>query len=160
MNAQPQFFQDKVRLRFEPMDMRNLDAVVAIEKDVYPFPWSHRVFAATLAEGHECWVAYDASDTVVGYFVLMQVVDEAHLLTIAVRADLQGRGIGRSLLEHTIETAKSIPVESILLEVRPSNMRAVDLYERYGFKEIGRRKNYYEAANGKREEAIVMRLML
>ena len=160
MSAASQGFPDHEGLRFEPMDMRHIDAVLAIEKDVYPFPWSHQVFVATLSEGHECWVACDAAQAVVGYFVLMQVLDEAHLLTIAVRRDEQGRGIGTRLLARTIEVARGIPVESILLEVRPSNVRAVDLYAHYGFNEIGRRKNYYEAPEGKREEAIVMRLVL
>ncbi|RJX30961.1 MAG: ribosomal-protein-alanine N-acetyltransferase [Oxalobacter sp.] len=160
MSALPQSFLPPEVLRYERMSEDNIYAVMAIERSVYPFPWSRNVFVSTLLEGHDCWVARDASNSIVGYFVLMQAVDEAHLLTIAVKHDLHGRGIGRKLLEQVVACARAMPVESILLEVRPSNVRAVDLYEHYGFKEIGRRKNYYQAPASGREDAIVMRLTL
>lgn len=160
MSALPQTFLHSETLRFERMGEDNIYAVLEIERSVYPFPWSRSVFASTILEGHDCWVARDAAHVVVGYFVLMPVVDEAHLLTIAVRGDLQGRGLGRKLLEHVIELARENRLDSILLEVRPSNVRAVDLYEHYGFTEIGRRKNYYQAPDATREDAIVMRLPL
>lgn len=160
MSALPQTFLHSETLRFERMGEDNIYAVLAIESHVYPFPWSRQVFISTILEGHDCWVARDVGNDVVGYFVMMPVVEEAHLLNIAVRDNLQGRGLGRKLLEHVIELAREKKFDSILLEVRPSNARAVDLYERYGFKEIGRRKNYYQAPNATREDAIVMRLSL
>ncbi len=160
MSALPQTFLHSETLRFERMAENNIYAVLTIERSVYPFPWSRQVFISTILEGYDCWVACDLDDEVVGYFVLMPVVEEAHLLNIAVRDDLQKRGLGRKLLEHVIELAREKRFESILLEVRPSNVRAVDLYERYGFQEIGRRKNYYQAPNATREDAIVMRLSL
>jgi [ribosomal protein S18]-alanine N-acetyltransferase len=160
MSALPQSFLHPEILRYERMSEENIYPVLAIERSVYPFPWSRNVFISAILEGHDCWVARDASNIIVGYFVLMQVVDEAHLLTIAVKQDLHGRGIGRKLLEQVIARARAMSAESILLEVRPSNVRAVELYERYGFKEIGRRKNYYQALENEREDAIVMRLVL
>ena len=160
MNALPQTFLESSRLRFERMGDANLDGVLAIENEVYPFPWSRTVFQTSIAEGYECWVAYDQHDQMVGYFVLMKVVDEAHLLTVAVSGNLHGQGIGRKLMDRLIGMGREIGVESLLLEVRPSNLRAVELYECYGFKEIGRRKNYYQASNNTREDAIVMRLPL
>ena len=160
MSALPQSFLAPDALGYERMGEDNLYAVLVIERSVYPFPWSRQVFVSTMLEGHECWVARDARDEIVGYFVLMPVMDEAHLLTIAVRSDRQGRGLGRMLLEHVFELARENGFESILLEVRPSNANALKLYEGCGFKEIGRRKNYYQAADGQREDAIVMRLAL
>jgi ribosomal-protein-alanine N-acetyltransferase len=87
----------------------------------------------------------------------MAVVDEAHLLNVAVSAEKQGQGLGRFLLNQAVACARGLGMESVLLEVRPSNTRALEIYERYGFKQIGRRKGYYPAADGQREDAIVMR---
>ena len=96
--------------------------------------------------------------SLLGYFLLMAVVDEAHLLNVAVGAALQGQGLGRFLLNQAVACARGLGMESMLLEVRPSNLRALDIYQRYGFSQIGRRKGYYPADNQQREDAIVMRL--
>ncbi|MGZ8321407.1 MAG: GNAT family N-acetyltransferase, partial [Telluria sp.] len=75
-------------------------------------------------------------------------------------AERQGQGIGRCLLDQAVACARALSMESILLEVRPSNLRALKVYRDYGFTEIGRRKAYYPDHDGKREDAIVMRLPL
>jgi ribosomal-protein-alanine N-acetyltransferase len=69
-------------------------------------------------------------------------------------------GLGRYLLDRIVERARAQGMESILLEVRPTNERALQVYKRYGFTEIGRRKGYYPAHEGQREDAIVMRFVL
>ena len=161
MSAMPKLFLDQdSKLRLERMGKHNLDDVMKIELDVFPFPWTYQTFASTIDDGYECWVMCDTSNVIVGYFVVMQVVDEAHLLTIAVHRDLQGQGIGLKLVNWVIELARAMKMQSLLLEVRPSNLRALDIYLRYGFSQIGRRKNYYSAPNGTREDALVMRLKL
>lgn len=160
MNALPQSFAGVEPLLFERMSEDNLDGVMEIEVDVFPFPWTRQVFHGSIREGYECWVARDAMGILAGYFVLMRVVDEAHLLTIAVRRGAQGRGIGRQLLDKVIKSARTMKTDSLLLEVRPSNERALEIYSHYGFGEIGRRKDYYQASLATREDAIVMRLSL
>jgi ribosomal-protein-alanine N-acetyltransferase len=90
----------------------------------------------------------------------MYAVDEAHLLDVAVAAERQGEGIGRWLLDKATSRAREQGMQSMLLEVRPSNERAQQVYLRYGFTEIGRRRGYYPAQEGQREDAIVMRLEL
>jgi ribosomal-protein-alanine N-acetyltransferase len=90
----------------------------------------------------------------------MYALDEAHLLDVAVAAPLHGRGVGRYLLDRITDRARAERMESILLEVRPTNTRALQVYRRYGYVEIGRRKGYYPAHEGRREDAIVMRYML
>ena len=160
MNALPQSILDQPHLRFERMDEACLDEVMAIEMAVFPFYWMRKVFQSSLQAGYDCWVARADNDQMLAYFVLMKVVDEVHLLTIAVHQAWQGRGIARRLLERAIEMARDMGMRSMLLEVRPSNLRALEIYSRYGFVEIGRRKNYYEATGGTREDAIVMRLDL
>ena len=90
----------------------------------------------------------------------MAVVDEAHLLNVAVAQERQREGLGRYLLDKICACARGLSMDSILLEVRPTNLRALAVYERYGFTEIGRRRGYYPAHHGQREDAIVMRLGL
>ncbi len=151
---------DLARLIYEPMQPADLDEVVAIEQRVYPHPWSRVNFADSLDAGYHAWVLRDQRRELLGYFLVMAVVDEAHLLNVAVAADWQGKGLGHFLLNQSVACARGLGMESMLLEVRPSNLRALDIYRRYGFTEIGRRKGYYPAANQTREDAIVMRIAL
>ena len=151
---------DHDQLLYAPMVMADVDEVHALEQRVYPHPWSHGNFTDSLASGYHGWVLRDDDGALVGYFLLMEVVDEAHLLNVAVDADRQGQGIGRYLLDKVMACARGLSMESVLLEVRPSNLRALHIYERYGFTQIGRRKAYYPAHDGQREDAIVMRYVL
>ena len=146
-------------LAYAPMVMADLDEVEAIEQAVYPHPWTRGNFVDSLAAGYSAWTLRDGA-ALAGYFLVMPVLDEAHLLNVSVAAPRQGQGIGRYLLDKVCACARGLRAESVLLEVRPSNQRALAVYLRYGFVEIGRRKNYYPAHEGRREEAIVMRFML
>ncbi|HEX7982114.1 MAG TPA: ribosomal protein S18-alanine N-acetyltransferase [Duganella sp.] len=148
---------DLARLNYEPMREADLADVLTLEESVYPHPWSMSNFVDSLNSNYEAWVLRDQSGELLGYFLLMAIVDEAHLLNVAVAARMQGQGLGRVLLNQAVACARGLGMESVLLEVRPSNERALRIYERYGFKQIGRRKGYYPAANQQREDAIVMR---
>lgn len=147
-------------LHFAPMRADDISDVLAIEQDVYPFPWTHGNFMDSLYSGYETWTLRDAAGALAGYFLLMIAVDEAHLLNITVRRDLHGRGVGRLLLGKVRALASERRLSSILLEVRPSNHQALAVYEHYGFTRIGLRRGYYPAPVNKREDAIVMRLSL
>ena len=151
---------DLARLNYEPMQRSDLDHVFALEQSVYPHPWSMANFEDSLNSNYEAWVLRDRDGDLLGYFLLMAVVDEAHLLNVAVSAEKQGQGLGRFLLNQAVACARGLGMESVLLEVRPSNTRALQIYERYGFKQIGRRKGYYPAANQQREDAVVMRFQV
>ncbi|MYM23965.1 ribosomal protein S18-alanine N-acetyltransferase [Duganella sp. FT135W] len=148
---------DLARLNYEPMQKTDLDDVYALEQSVYPHPWSMANFEDSLSSNYEAWVLRDQDGDLLGYFLLMAVVDESHLLNVAVSAEKQGQGLGRFLLNQAVACSRGLGMESVLLEVRPSNTRALEIYGRYGFKQIGRRKGYYPASNGQREDAIVMR---
>ncbi len=147
-------------LRFAPMQVSDLPEVLVIENDVYPHPWSRGNFLDSLFSGYENWTLREPTGALAGYFLLMFAVDEAHLLNISVRRDLHGKGIGRMQLDKVVAVAKEKGMQSILLEVRPSNQRALAVYLRYGFTQIGLRKGYYPAEGNTREDAIVMRLHL
>ncbi|MFI4940879.1 MAG: ribosomal protein S18-alanine N-acetyltransferase [Burkholderiales bacterium] len=142
------------------MQADDLSEVMAIENDVYPHPWTRGNFLDSLYSGYEIWTVRDASAALAGYFLLMPSVDEAHLLNIAVRREMQGKSIGRLLLDHAVALTRRHGLKSILLEVRPSNARAITVYEHYGYAKIGIRKSYYPAVGNLREDAIVMRLSL
>jgi len=147
------------RLDYAPMTTADLDEVLAVEQSVYPHPWTRGNFADSLAAGYHAWVLRDRGE-LAGYFLLMGALDEAHLLNVTVAASRQQQGLGHYLLDKVAACARGLGAESILLEVRPSNLRALKVYQRYGFVEIGRRKAYYPAHNGQREDAIVMRYVL
>ncbi|HJV75228.1 MAG TPA: ribosomal protein S18-alanine N-acetyltransferase [Noviherbaspirillum sp.] len=144
-------------LSFAPMQVQDLPEVIAIENDVYPHPWSRGNFLDSLYSGYQAWTLRESSGALAGYFLLMLAVDEAHLLNISVRRDLQGHGVGRLQLDKVLAIARDNGMTSVLLEVRPSNLRALAVYQRYGFVQIGRRKGYYPAEGNVREDAIVMR---
>ena len=91
--------------------------------------------------------------TLIGYCVLMPVVDEMHLLNLCVAPQAQHAGAGLALLREAVRIARAEKLDGVLLEVRPSNPRAIQLYERFGFASIGRRKNYYPARHRSREDA-------
>jgi ribosomal-protein-alanine N-acetyltransferase len=148
------------RFHCVPMLGEDVDAVWELEKSVFPHPWSRANFADSLANGYDAWLLRDDAGLLVGYFLVMYAVDEAHLLDVAVAGVRQGMGLGRYLLDRIVERARAQGMESILLEVRPTNERALQVYKRYGFTEIGRRKGYYPAHEGQREDAIVMRFVL
>jgi [ribosomal protein S18]-alanine N-acetyltransferase len=151
---------DAAHLDLRPMVVGDVDEVHALECSVFPHPWSHTNFMDSLASGYDAWVLREPEGALAGYFLLMYAPDEAHLLDVAVAATLHGRGVGRYLLDRITARARAQRVESILLEVRPSNARALQVYQRYGYAEIGRRRGYYPAHEGRREDAIVMRYVL
>jgi len=145
---------------FSPIRIDDLVCIEAMERKVYEHPWTLGNFQDSLASGYQCWLVRDAIGTLVGYFLLMLAPDEGHLLNITVLPVMQGKGFGRHLLEHAMMISRTHGAPAVLLEVRPSNPRALAVYRHMGFKQIGIRKRYYPSADQQREDAIVMRLAL
>ena len=139
---------------FEPMTESRLGEVVAIERRAYAHPWTRGNFADSLRSGYQAQLLC-ADDVVMGYFVAMQGVDEVHLLNITVDPEFQGQGWGRVMLDALALWARAQRAQWLWLEVRISNLRAQQVYLRYGYRRVGERKSYYPAAHG-REDAIVM----
>lgn len=137
-----------------PMVAGDIDEVLAIEYRLCDFPWSRSNFTDSIASGYRCWVCRLGS-VLVGYFVVMVAVDEAHLLTIGVAPKRQRQGLGARLLRQAMAVALADGARTLLLEVRPSNSAALAMYRHFGFVQIGVRRGYYPAANG-REDALVM----
>lgn len=141
-------------LDYPLMTAADIDAVAAAEQRLYPFPWTHGNFADALAAGYGAWLALEQGQ-LTGYAILMQVLDEVHLLNISVLPELQRRGRGTALLLRLFDIARARSAQRMLLEVRPGNAAGLALYRRQAFVEVGRRRDYYPAQQG-REDAIVM----
>jgi ribosomal-protein-alanine acetyltransferase len=145
--------------RYVPMTERDLDEVVAAEKEVYPFPWTRGNFLDALQAGYTAWVLRNPAGKVAAYSVMMMALDEAHLLNLSVARHAQRTGLGWRTLGWMADVARGYGGRTMLLEVRPSNEAAIRLYQRYGFERIGVRRGYYPTDGG-REDAIVMRIAL
>ncbi len=146
-------------LRVRSMRADDLDAVMAIESAVYPFPWTRGNFADSLKAGYDAWVfeaAEGASGELLGYAVVMWIPDEVHLLNLSVDGAIAGRGIGRAMLDWLMRDGRRRGARGMMLEVRPSNHAAIALYRNAGFAQIGVRRRYYPAPHGAREDAWVM----
>ncbi|HEY1230283.1 MAG TPA: ribosomal protein S18-alanine N-acetyltransferase [Ramlibacter sp.] len=144
---------------FEPMSEARLGEVLPIERSSYDHPWTHGNFVDSLRSGYQAQLLC-APDRVLGYFVAMKGVDEVHLLNITVAPADRGQGWGRLMLEALALWSRQQGAQWLWLEVRVSNLRAISIYESHGFRRVGERKNYYPAAGGRREDAIVMSLKL
>ncbi len=136
------------------MTEADLDPVLRIEREVHAHPWTQGNFSDALRSKYQCKVC-ESDGTMLGYAVLMLAVDEAELLDIAISAQHQRHGWGRKLLEEMMVLARRKGMRRVVLEVRASNAAAIHLYRRAGFSDIGLRRAYYPAENG-REDAILM----
>ncbi len=146
------------KYQFRPMTEADLSAIMEIEPHIYSHPWSRGNFSDSLASGYSAWVLLDGA-AIIGYSLMMLVLDEAHLLNLSIAKAYQKQGLGRLLLEHMIIVAKRHNAANMFLEVRPSNISAIALYENIGFNEMAVRRGYYPAQNG-REDAVLMGLAL
>jgi [ribosomal protein S18]-alanine N-acetyltransferase len=136
------------------MRRRHLRGVMAIERRVYPRPWSPSLFISemTAGQGRAYLVALE-SRQVVGYAGLISYGEEAHVTTIAVEPERQRLGIGTRLMYELIRRAQEMGAHAVSLEVRVTNWGAQRMYARFGFRPVGIRKGYYQETN---EDAVVM----
>lgn len=141
-------------LPLRPMTEEDVKAVIVVETTAYPFPWSEGNFRDCLKHGHSCWI-YEQNKQILGYAVVMFVLNEMHILNICIHPQTQGQGLGSRLLATLERIARSKQTETCFLEVRQSNFSAIRLYLNAGFNEVGLRRGYYPAVIG-REDAIVM----
>jgi ribosomal-protein-alanine N-acetyltransferase len=135
----------------------DLDHITEIERVSHAFPWDRVHFQDCLNAGYAVHVL-TVQNKVLGYTVAMQAPDEVHLLNITVAPQWQGQGLGGFLLRALMTWSISRGAHSLWLEVRDSNLQARAVYETLGFVVIRRRKDYYPAGAGHREDAWVMRL--
>jgi len=139
-------------LRFAPMSVEDLDAVMEIERRSFPEPWTPGLFLHELRLPFSKSVVAWRGDELVGYVCRWRVGDEVHILNIAVRPEARTGGIGRALVALVMEEAQHASAAVVTLEVRHDNEAAIKLYRGFGFTHRGIRRNYY--ARG--QDAVVM----
>lgn len=150
--------QNNIQIR--QMQLEDVVDVYAIEIATQPVPWSEGIFRDCLGAGYDAWVLL-LDEKITGYILAYIRSGECHILNICVRGDVQGSGHGRRLMQHALDAAKQVEANFVILEVRPSNERAITLYRHLGFNEIGIRKDYYAMPDGEtREDALVLALHL
>jgi ribosomal-protein-alanine N-acetyltransferase len=147
--------KEMTRVELRRLEMRDLNAIERIERASYPTPWSRSMFASELAKPSSiCLGAFDLETLeLVGYLVISRYVDAWHVMNVAVASDHRRRGIATTMLERLFEVTAGRGRRGYTLEVRVSNIGAVALYERLGFKPRGVRRGYY---TDNREDALIM----
>lgn len=146
------------RLHVRAMTAADLPAVDAIEQDVQPFPWRSGQFAGALDAGYLAWIFTGADQTApVGYAVLVGVLDEWELLTFALARSHQGQGLGGEALDILLAHIRGQGGRCLFLEVASANTPALGLYRSRGFRTVGQRRAYYRHADGRTDDAWVMR---
>lgn len=128
--------------------------IMRIETRAYAFPWTAGIFRDCLGAGYSCYVLEKNSE-IIAYAVMSVGAKEAHILNICVNPDRRGEGYGYILMDKLVTLARQLHADMMFLEVRPSNEAARRLYDKLGFNEIGTRRNYYPAAQG-REDALIL----
>jgi ribosomal-protein-alanine N-acetyltransferase len=146
-------------LEWQALTVGWIERILPIEQQVYSHPWTRGNFIDSLSAGHWGWVAVQAGEPV-AYWVAMTVLDEVHLLNLAVVRDRWSQGLGQMALTHLLNVARQRGSAQVWLEVRVSNARAQSLYARNGFEAMGLRRGYYPLDGVQREDARLMRCML
>ena len=147
--------EDVFTITIKPMKKENVDSVIDLETKAYGnHHWSKESFLNELSnELAKYFCAFDENGKLVGYCGSWQILEEAHITNIAVSPEFRRKHIGEALLKKIIDICYSNMVKYITLEVRVSNIPAIGLYEKYGFKSFGTRKGYYQDNN---EDALIM----
>jgi len=149
---------EEVPVHIRRMIHDDLPLVSDIERRSYEFPWSHGVFRDCLLAGYHCTVL-TRGDYVVAYAILSVAAGEAHILNLCVDPLFRKLGYGDKLLREALNSAREAEVTEVFLEVRPSNVGALALYRKRGFRQIASRPSYYQAKGG-REDAAVLSLRI
>jgi len=146
----------EIELAFRPMELEDVKEVMRLEKSVYDFPWTERIFKDCIRVGYDCWLA-EEKNKIIAHAVMSVAAGESHMLNLSVSKKHQGQGIGKQFVRFLLNTAGKKRAEIMMLEVRPSNIQAINCYNSAGFNEIGCRKDYYPAPEGKEDALLFAR---
>ena len=141
-------------MMIETMTPSHVAQIAQLEKICFSDPWSERSIASELDNKLAFWLVAMEGENVAGYIGSQTVIDETDMMNVAVHPDFRRQGIAEVLVNTLVENLKKMGSHCLTLEVRASNAPAISLYEKLGFHEIGRRKNYYR---NPREDALILR---
>ena len=150
---------EPLEAQFEAMTESWIAAICRVEESAYPHPWTRGNFSDSLKAGYHAQLLIGgagANAQLLGYFVAMPGVAEVHLLNITVAPEYQRQGWARLMLDALMLWSRGQGAQWVWLEVRVSNTHARGVYERYGFRQVGSRRQYYPADKAGREDAVVM----
>ena len=136
------------------MNAAHVSQVAALEKICFADPWSEMSIASELQNLWSYWLVALEGDRVIGYVGSQSSIDEADIMNVAVHPDFRRQGIAETLINRLVADLKERDIHALLLEVRVSNTPAITLYEKLGFSQVGRRKNYY---HNPKEDALILR---
>ena len=136
------------------MNESHVPQIAALEKICFADPWSEISIASELQNLWSYWLAALEDDRVIGYVGSQSSIDEADIMNVAVHPDFRRKGIAETLINRLVADLKERGIHALLLEVRVSNAPAIALYEKLGFSQVGRRKNYY---HNPKEDALILR---
>ena len=143
-------------LWFRRMTLGDVERVMRVEHEVYEFPWTEKIFSDCIRVGYYCWLALQRQN-IVGHAVISVSAGESHMLNLSIAREYQRRGFGKEFIEFLIQQAQAKQAKTMLLEVRPSNTAAINCYNSAGFNEIGLRKDYNPAPEGKEDALLFAR---
>jgi len=146
----------EIEISFRPMKIGDLPEVIGLENEVYPFPWSEQIFSDCIRVGYDCWLALEHNQ-IVGHAVISVAAGESHMLNLSIAKQHQRKGFGKLFINFLLDIARRKSAEIMMLEVRPSNKPAINCYNASGFNEIGCRKDYYPALDGKEDALLFAR---
>jgi ribosomal-protein-alanine N-acetyltransferase len=144
-------------LKSRQMKHTDLDEILEIERASFPAPWSRNMFLEEMSNRSARLIVFLDEERIAGYMCFWEVLDEAHLLTIAVRPQKRGRGYGKHMMEQLEKICVKNGLKRIVLDVGRRNVAARNLYRRCGFLSVGFRKDYYTVIG---DDAIVMQKWL
>ena len=133
--------------------VKHVDALEALEECCFSVPWTREQLISQLPDDRHVFLVAEDGEKLLGYIGMMYVLDEGYISNVAVAPDNRQRGIGSALISTLLQRAEALGISFVTLEVRESNTPAVRLYTKYGFSEVGLRKNYYDLP---KENAILM----
>ena len=136
---------------------RHLPQVERLEQRCFSAPWTEAQLRAQLPDDRHVFLVAERGDEVLGYVGLMHVLDEGYISNVAVSPDCRRQGIGAALIAELTRRAGRLELAFLTLEARASNAPAIRLYEKMGFRQVGRRKRYYQRPE---EDAVLMTLFL
>lgn len=133
-----------MKTEIKPLTEDLVDGIYEVELSAFSHPWSKNAFYEELDNPLSRYFVLTCNDIVCGYCGLWHIIDEGHITNIAIKKEFQGQGLSNLLMKELLRYKDENNLTFLTLEVRESNIKARSLYEKYGFSEIGKRKNYYE----------------
>ncbi|WP_242631644.1 ribosomal protein S18-alanine N-acetyltransferase [Sedimentibacter sp. zth1] len=142
-----------MKIIIRPMEQGDIDDIVKVENNSFSTPWSREAFTKELSNPMALYLCVVYEEHVIGYAGLWKIYDEGHITNVAILSTFRGHGISKLLMKDMIEMSIENNINRLTLEVRESNLVALNLYTKLGFENCGKRPKYYSNPT---EDAIIM----